>query len=187
MNRSNATQVPTPEFSRRVVVEEIAAAGDTREIVAEPEERDALARRFGLLAFAELSASLRLQPLGHGLVRVEGRLTAAVEQRCVVTLEPIARRIEVSFAVVYGPTAAAAATHEVVMTADEDAPPESIEDGAIDLGEATAQQLGLALDDFPRAPNADLDSLRAELRGLRRVADPPCGPFAALAALRARR
>ncbi len=70
MNRSNATQVPTPEFSRRVVVEEIPAAGDTREIVAEPEERDALARRFGLLAFGELSASLRLQPLAHGLVRV---------------------------------------------------------------------------------------------------------------------
>ena len=187
MKRSKLTQVPSPEFSRRVVVEVIPAAGDTREIVAEPEERDALARRFGLLAFGALSASLRLQPLAHGLVRVEGRFTAALAQACVVTLEPIARRIDASFALVYGPTAAAAGPHEVVMTADEDAPPEPIEDGAIDLGEATAQQLALALDDFPRAPNADLDSLRAEVGGLGRLPDPPSGPFAALAALRRRR
>ncbi len=187
MNRSNATQVPTPEFSRRVVVEEIAAAGDTREVVAGPEERDALARRFGLLAFGELSARLRLQPLRHGLVRVEGRLTAALAQRCVVTLEPIARRIDESFALVYGPTAVGAATHEVVMTADEDAPPEPIEDGAIDLGEAAAQQLALALDDHPRAQNASLDSLRAELGGIGQVHNPPSGVFAALVALRQRR
>ena len=103
MKPSNAIQVPPPEFCRRIVVEEIPAAGDTCEIVAKPEERVALARRFGVLAIAELSASLRLQPLGHGLVRVEGRLTAALEQACVVTLQPTSRRIDKSFAVVYGP------------------------------------------------------------------------------------
>lgn len=186
MKPSKLTQVPSPEFSRRVVVEVIPAEGDTRKIVAEPEERDALARRFGLLAFGELSASLRLQPLGHGLVRVEGRLTAVVEQRCVVTSEPTARRIDESFALVYGPTGAGAATHEVVVTADEEAPPEPIEDGAIDLGEAVAQHLALALDDFPRAPNASLDSLRAEPGGLGRLPNPPSGPFAALLTLRQR-
>ncbi len=79
MKRSNATQVPSPEFSRRIVVEAIAAEGGTCEIAAEPEERRALVRRFGLLALAELSASLRLQSVRHGLVRVEGRLTAAVD------------------------------------------------------------------------------------------------------------
>ena len=187
MKPSNAIQVPSPEFCRRIVVEEIPAAGDTCEIVAKPEERVALARRFGLLAITELSASLRLRPLRHGLVRVEGRLTAALEQRCVVTLAPPSRRIDDSFAVVYGPISAGAATREVVVTLDEDGPPEPIEDGAIDLGEATAQRLALALDDYPRAPNASLDTLRAELGGMGQARNPPSGPFAALAASRARR
>lgn len=187
MKHSNAIQMPSPEFRRRIVVAEIPAGGETCEIVAKPEERVALARRFGLLAIAELSASLRLQPLRHGLVRVEGRLTAALEQACVVTLEPTGRRIDESFAVVYGPASAGAAAREVVVTLDEDGPPEPIEDGAIDLGEATAQRLALALDDYPRAPNASLDSLRVELGRMGQVHNPPSGAFAALVALRQRR
>lgn len=92
MKPSNAIQVPTPEFRRHIFVAEIPAGGDTCEIVAKAEERVALARRFGLLAIAEFSASLRLQPRRHGLVRVEGRLAAALEQACVVTLQPTGRQ-----------------------------------------------------------------------------------------------
>ena len=187
MTDSNAIQEPSPEFCRRIVVGEIPAEGEWCKIVAMPEERLALARRFGLLAIAELSASLRLQPLRHGLVRVEGRLTAALEQACVVTLEPTSRRIDEAIAVVYGPMLAGAAAREVVVTLDEDAPPEPIEDGTIDLGEATAIRLALALDDFPRAPDASLDSLRAEPGVEEQDRNPPSGPFAALAELRQRR
>lgn len=189
MKHSNATEVPSPEFSRRVVVDEIPVEGETREIVAGTEEREALARRFDLLSLGALTVSLRLRPMRHGLVRVEGHLSAAVEQSCVVTREPIARHIEESFAMVYGPAsfAAEAATGEVVVVADEDGPPEPIVDGAIDLGEAAAQQLALAMDQFPRLPDASVEALLAEIEGPRQGPIPPDGPFAALAALKPRR
>jgi hypothetical protein len=46
---------------------------------------------------------------------------------------------------------------------EEEEPPEPVGPRGIDLGEAVAQQLALALDPYPRAPGAALpEDLRAE-------------------------
>lgn len=147
------------EFSRPVPIERLERAEVTEEISAAPEERAALARRFGLLSLDRLSATLRLECVeGEGLARVTGRFVAEVTQACVVTLEPVASRIEADMTLLFNlETAPAAAPGgEVVVEPEAEEPPEPASSGGIDLGEAVAQQLALALDPYPRALGAVL-------------------------------
>jgi hypothetical protein len=86
----------------------------------------------------------------------------------VVTLEPVQSRVEDRFILLYAP---AAATSDVMIREDEEVL-EPIVDGRIDLGEAVAQQLSLAIDPFPRAPGSAAPAAPSE--GM-------ASPFAALA------
>lgn len=181
---------PQPEFSRPVPVDRLGEAEITEEISAEPGERAALARRFGLLSLDRLSATLRLESAGRleragarNLVRIAGRLTAEVTQACVVTLEPVSAHLEIDFTLLYDLDAAAAqgeaggeagGAREVRVEPEAEEPPEPVGPQGIDLGEAVAQQLAIALDPYPRAPGA---ALPEEPRAAE-------GPFAALKSLK---
>jgi uncharacterized metal-binding protein YceD (DUF177 family) len=154
------------EFSRPVAIGRLAEE-EVHEIEATPAERAALARRFGLLGLDRLAASVRLAPLGRG-IRLEAALEAEVTQECVVTLEPVPNHVSDRFTLVYG---------EAPAAADEETVVEPLEGETIDVGEAVAQQLSLALDPYPRAPGAAIDPKWA--------GDPaPEGPFAALTKLK---
>jgi uncharacterized metal-binding protein YceD (DUF177 family) len=142
-----------PEFSRRVELARLGAHEAAHSISAESAEREALARRFDLLSLDRLGAEVRLQRIGGGLVRLSGRLSAEVVQACVVSLEPVASALEEDFAMLYGPTQPG----KSVMVDLETDVAEPFDGDAIDIGEAVAQQLALALDPYPRAPGASLE------------------------------
>jgi uncharacterized metal-binding protein YceD (DUF177 family) len=99
-----------------------------------------------------------------------GHLTAVVVRTCVVSLDEFEAKVEERFKIRFVPSGQ--------ETDDDD--PESIDEipyegRLIDIGEAVAEQLGLALDPYPRKPGAELPSeLGAE----------DSGPFAALAKLK---
>jgi uncharacterized metal-binding protein YceD (DUF177 family) len=143
----------SPEFSRRVELARVGAHQALYPISAEPEERDALARRFDLLSLGRLEAEIRLQRLAGGMIQVRGRLTADVVQACVISLEPVASSVEQDFTVLYGRTE----TGKSVMVDLDTDEAEPFDGDAIDIGEAVAQQLALALDPYPRAPGATLE------------------------------
>ena len=182
-----ASSEPQPEFSRLVPVDRLGEAEITEEISAEPGERAALARRFGLLSLDRLSATLRLERAGaRNLVRIAGRLAAEVTQTCVVTLEPVSARLEEDFTLLYDLEAAAAqgeaeGAREVVVEPEAEEPPEPVGPHGIDLGEAVAQQLAIALDPYPRAPGAALPEEPSAGAGGARAAG---GPFATLESLK---
>ena len=145
---------PTAEFSRPVQVDRIGREGLDLDIEAKADERAALARRFGLISLASLTAHCRLRPVAGGMIELTGMLKAELEQECVVTLEPVPARIEEPFEARYALDVArfhAAGSGELIDMEAED-PPEAIDSGTIDLGEAVAQQLAVVLDPFPRAP-----------------------------------
>ncbi len=188
-----ASSEPQPEFSRLVPVDRLGEAEITEDIWAEPGERAALARRFGLLSLDRLSATLRLESAGRlehagarNLVRIAGRLAAEVTQACVVTLEPVSARLEKDFTLLYDLDAGAAqgeaeGAREVMVEPEAEEPPEPVGPHGIDLGEALAQQLAIALDPYPRAPGVALpEEPRAGAGGARAAA----GPFAALESLK---
>lgn len=142
-----------PEFSRRIELARLGGHETAYPISAEPAEREALARRFDLLSLDRLDAEIRLRRVGGGMVRLSGRLRADVVQACVVSLEPVASAIEQDFTLLYGPTQPG----KSVMVDLEADVAEPFEGDAIDIGEAAAQQLALALDPYPRAPGARLE------------------------------
>lgn len=174
-----------PEFSRPFPVDKISTAGKRLLLEATEEERAALCERFALLAIERLTAEVFLEPLnGVSLVRLKGRLAADVIQQCIVTLEPLSAHIDETFSLIY--TTDEGDSHkggkEIVVEMDEmDDSPELIVGGMIDTGEAVAEHLALALDPFPRGPNA----FNHEEEGENIVIDkkPVNSPFASLSAL----
>ena len=160
---------PTPEFSRPLPLGLVGPDGRREVLEADDAERAALARRFGIPAVESLRAELLLRPETDGAVRAEGRLDAAVVQLCVVTLEPVAQRVEEEVALRLLP--AGREPQDEAGEADEI----PTRNGVADLGEAVAEQLSLALDPYPRAPGAVLPAEASE---------PGEHPMAALAKLR---
>ena len=141
-----------PEFTRPVDVGRVPPSGVVYDLDATSIERAALAERFDLLALDRLEAEVRLERLAGGLLRLSAALKAAVVQACVVTLEPVHDCIDEAFTVLYRAGAEAGETTLVLNGASELVEP--LASDILDIGEAVAQQLSLALDPYPRAPGA---------------------------------
>ena len=90
-----------------------------------------------------------------------------------MTLEPVRGRIDERFSLLYGAGADAGETAIVLSGATELVEP--LPGNVIDIGEAVAQELSLALDPYPRAPGA--------ARPTSRWREALAAPFAALAKL----
>ncbi|GAA0739166.1 YceD family protein [Sphingomonas japonica] len=142
---------PTPEFARPQRLDQIGAGETTVAIAATAAECAALARRFDLASIKGLSADITLRREAAGIV-AKGRVRASVEQHCVATGDPVAAEIDEPFLVRFVPEPAATAD-EVELSGDE---VDTIfySGGTIDLGEAAAETMALALDPFPRCPAA---------------------------------
>jgi uncharacterized metal-binding protein YceD (DUF177 family) len=142
-----------PELSRPVQIDQIGADGVSMEIEADPTEREARARRFGLVRLDRLHASATVLPVSRKLFRVEASFEAEVVQTCVVTLDPFGTRVAERFTALFGEGGPGVAA---LVSSEEEDQPEPIEGNAIDLGEAVAQHLALALDPYPRRPGASI-------------------------------
>jgi len=124
---------------------------DTREktFVIKPTESDCkeLAARLHILDIADVQAKLTLKRVRKHLIELSGTLSCEAVQECVVTLEPVKTILDTEF--------------DITFTEDEQKLPEDtvmpnlalepVEDGVIDLGEIVAQQISIALPDYPRA------------------------------------
>lgn len=147
----------TPEFSRTERVDAIGEHERVVEIAATPEERAALAKRFDLLRVDRLEARFAIRREAAGVV-ARGRVEAEVVQACSVTDEPVSSQVDEPADLRFVPELEAGA-EELELSADSlDTIP--YEGGRIDLGEAAAETMALALDPFPRCGEA-ADALRA--------------------------
>jgi uncharacterized metal-binding protein YceD (DUF177 family) len=133
-----------PEFSRPLQTDRVPKAGCTEKIEAEPEECRLLARRLKIPAVHALSAEIRATPWRGGGLKLEGHLTAEIEQVSVVSLENFVETVSIPIARYFLPPGA-------VTGADED-DADPIENGRVDLGEITTEALALDLDPYPRKP-----------------------------------
>ncbi len=159
-----------PELSRLVLAEHIGRADTHITVDANPSERAAVAQRLMIPAVARLRCQWTLRPGEAGMIQGHGSLEAAVQQSCVVSLEPFDVAVQEVFDVHF------VLEGRETEDDDPDAPDQLTYDGvAVDIGEATVEQLALALDPYPRKPGAVLTIPGAEEHG---------GAFAALAKLR---
>jgi uncharacterized metal-binding protein YceD (DUF177 family) len=167
----------TPEFSRTFRLDELGGAARAVSIAAEESERAALAARFGLIGIERLEASADLMRDGD-VVTANGRLEAEVIQACVASGDPVPEKIAEDFALRFVPAGSEESAEEIELD-EKDLDEIDYEGGSIDLGEAVAQTMALALNPFPRAPSAD-----AKLREAGVLGEEDAGPFAALKALK---
>jgi len=140
----------TTELSRIVRIDGIGAAPRREVIAATPAECAALAARFDLQALDRLTADLTVVRDVRG-VAVAGRLSAAGAQACVVSAEPVPFLLDEAVDLVFSDAAVGEAAEIELEDVDLDVLP--LDGDALDLGEAVAQSLGLALDPYPRAPD----------------------------------
>lgn len=164
------------DFSHRLPLDRIRD-GERVDLVAGDDECAAIARRLGLVSLDRLEAHAALACDGEQ-VRARGRIKAALAQSCVVSGEPVPARIDEPFELVFLPEPKGQPDEEVELGADElDV---VFHDGAgIELGAAIADTLALALDPYPRGPEAD-----AALKAAGVLSEEQAGPFAALAKLK---
>lgn len=139
-----------PEWSRPERLDTIGEGDRTIAIEANEAERRKLAGRFGLVSIDRLQAEFAVKRTAAG-IEAKGRVTGAVVQACAITDEPLSVAIDepVALLFVQGDTS----EDEVELSGDALDTVE-IEGNAIDLGEAAAETMALALDPFPRGPNA---------------------------------
>lgn len=171
-----------PEFSHTIKIRPLPAAPLTLE--ANAEERSALARRFGLETLGHLRAVLTLEERG-GAVHVTGTVHAVFTQACAVSGETLHQTLDDPIALRFVAESQGAAPFApgAEIELDSDALDELFFTGEfIDVGEAVAQSLALAIDPYAKGPNAD--DARQSAGILRDDSPPPAGPLAeALAAL----
>jgi uncharacterized metal-binding protein YceD (DUF177 family) len=150
------------EFYRPFDTGEMSEEVAEREISANDAERAALAQRFGLQALDRLSAILTVRRVRDDMFHVSGRLSAAVVQHCVVTLEPLRSAVDEPVTVTFVKPRAVATKGKAGaegLEVLEDEGPEPMIGDIIDLGEVVAQQLAVSLDPYPRAPGASLEAV----------------------------
>lgn len=147
-----------PELSRPLRLDGLGSLPRAIAIDSNAQERAALARRFDLTTLDALSASLTLSVDG-GALRATGQLRARLVQACAATGEPVPAKVNTPFELRFIAASAASDDSEIELNGDDC---DTIEhDGQhIDLGEAVAQSLGLAINPYVRAPNAE-EILRA--------------------------
>lgn len=167
-----------PEFSRPVALDTLGEAPRTIVIEADEAERLALARRFALTEIGRLSATAALRQSARN-VTATGRVTAAVVQSCVASGAPVPQDIDTPFEIVFRPQPDHSRPDLEIELDEGELDTAFYEGAAVDLGEAAAQTLVLALDPYPRAPDA-----MAALKAAGVKSEEEAGPFGVLASLK---
>ena len=165
-----------------LAVAQIPDTGLHRELKADEAICRAIADVGDLREVLSAQASFDVTPKSGGRYHVAGRVRARIGQTCVVTLEPMESDIDEVIDLVFTPPEQIPQMADLVDEAghsdgDTPDPPEPIENGIIDLGRVATDALYLAVDPYPRKPDAVFEPLVE-------AADPEDHPFAALKALK---
>ena len=183
MSKSGTTEKPDP-WRVAVAVAQIPETGLHRDIEADQAIRHAIADVGGLREVLSAQASFDVTPKSGGRFHVSGQVRARIGQTCVVTLDPMESDIDEAIDLIFAPPEQVPQLAALVDEAEHSDgetpdPPEPIENGIIDLGRLATDALYLAIDPYPRKPDAVFEPLVEAV-------DPEDHPFAALKALKAK-
>jgi uncharacterized metal-binding protein YceD (DUF177 family) len=171
------------EFVRPFALDKLGDRAVIQTIEAKPEERAALAKRFGVLGIDALSAKFTIKRIRAGrCVRLEGTVEGKLQQACVVSLQPVDQAISETFATIFVPEAdlkpieldEEGAVNLDAFLGDEELE-EALPDGPLDLGEIAAQEFAVSIDPYPRADGVGFKAEWGDGPG-------PVSPFADLKA-----
>jgi len=150
-----------PPFSYPVKVGNISANAVTVKLEADVRELEGLAKLWQVVSVGSLKAELQIARWKKDGVRVKGRVEADIVQSSVVTLEPVASKIDEEFEQIFVPEGSKLArivtgdTAEMVLDPEGPDLPEMFTGDTIDVGEVVAEFAALAIDPYPREAGAE--------------------------------
>lgn len=149
----------TAEFSRAVPLSKIAPGGTTFAVTATADECAVLAARMGIPAVHALDCSFTVIPerADPSRIQASGLLRARVTRECIVSAEEFETPVADVFSVIFVPEGEESEDPDPDM--DDEIP---YRGDTIDLGEAAAEQLALALDPYPRIEGATVPEIDPE-------------------------
>jgi uncharacterized metal-binding protein YceD (DUF177 family) len=143
--------VSASEFSHPIKLSEIGSHSHNIRLSADEAARAALVTRFDLVSLDYLEAEISLKPEAAGVVAT-GRFTAKLAQHCIASSDPVPASLDEPVNIRFIPEPTISGEFEL----EADDCDTMFHDGqTIDLGEAVVQSLGLALNPYPRSPDAD--------------------------------
>jgi uncharacterized metal-binding protein YceD (DUF177 family) len=173
------TELP---WSVPIRLDEVPEGG--KHVVLEPsaEVCAALAKPMGVDAVERLKAVVEVRRLGRDGLRVVGEVRATVRQTCVVSLTPLTNEIREPIKVDFVPPRSDKVIdiNEIEIDIDASDEAESLTGNSIDLGHVVTEFVTLAVDPYPRQPDAAFAPPAAG----EGAAVAAANPFAALAALK---
>ncbi|BAV65268.1 YceD family protein [Sphingobium cloacae] len=167
-----------PEFSRPVRIDQLGRHAAPMTISANEAERAALARRFNLLALDRLEADYALAE-EDGAILARGHVRADLAQPCVATGVPVPETVDTELLLRFVAEESALPEGEELELDAEDCDTIGYSGNIIDMGEAVAETVALAMTPYPRSPEAD-----AVLREAGVLTEEQASPFAALLSLK---
>lgn len=173
--------VSTNEFSHVVKLSEVGNLSRNIHLVADDAARSGLMARFDLASLDSLEADIALQTEAADVIAT-GRFTAHLAQYCIASNDPVPAVLDETIHIRFIPEPTIGG--ELELEADDCET--MFHDGlTIDLGEAVAQSLSLALDPYPRSPEAEKILKAAGVKSEEEAA--PLGALAALKDLLAKK
>ncbi|BCW89118.1 hypothetical protein sos41_22730 [Alphaproteobacteria bacterium SO-S41] len=172
-----------PKFHRWVDPAGRGAVKSHHKVEAAPAELLTLAAWLGIPRVFALRADLEVERVSSSEVAVSGTFFADVELTCGVSLEDFRQKLDGPVSGRFRKPDGRAPKHEaeeaaeIVIDLDTEEPGEWRPQG-VDLGGLIAEELSLALPEFPRKPDATLDLTEAA------APDEKPNPFAVLTRLK---
>jgi uncharacterized metal-binding protein YceD (DUF177 family) len=153
MNKVSTEYISKPILSKLVRANGVPQVGEEVHMIANEQQRTALARLNKLAEVKRLEARLTAKPCGKEL-HVRGAITADVVYTCVRTLEPFSATIIEKVDVMFAPPETGK-HHRHVDLSFGDSTPEALIDGQADIGALVQEFFQLALDPYPHKPGAN--------------------------------
>lgn len=148
-----------PEFSRILDVKAVGNAVKEYKLIAKPEERKALTKRFGILKIDLFEVVYSVEQIPNKSFKISGQLKAKVEQECVATNKPVKEKVGEEFHVVLRPKHPGPKVKEDLdlsaLSTEEEEEIEIPASGKIDMGEVFTQYFSLSLNPYPRYKGAE--------------------------------
>lgn len=147
-----------------------------------PEQMTDIASLLSASSVKKMRIQGKISPSGAKDWVLSANVGATITQPCVVTLEPVQTRIDTTVKLTYAADFKYNDKEAVVeITGDETLEPLPDE---IDLATIAIEAIVLALPDYPRSPNAQLETVIFTEPGAKPMTDEDAKPFASLAELK---
>ncbi len=135
----------------------------------DPAACERIARAYDCVAVDNLRADLTVKPWRKAGVRVVGKISAILTQKCVVTLEDFQQDLVDEIDRTFEPASSRPRRArdinedgEIEIDLETLDPPDVMLDGVIDLGAVICEQLALNIDPFPRKEGAEFSHMEEE-------------------------